>query len=482
MLKINETFEQYGAETSEFPHGHYIDSSSNTSNDGTLVSSTTPNDVLGGDEALLSKAGMEPSGLVDTALSSDRLTAHRIVSVMTQAVSDYAAGDDDAVGLIADGVNVGNYSYVIHPDSLTKWYTNGATGTLDGVFDTVAGQAGGASVAFTRVDVPALTDRLDAIESALSGPAYSILTDGGEYAQASTGTLPGTPISSCRVGGPHRVAIACDTTNQLQLWQVVGGDLARVGSPYTSNVGRYPKVCHTSDPDTVFLMDDSGDDSAQAGSRYGRYLVWGGSSWSQVGPTLTAYGTSGSRGKFSVTPLGDNTVAICDSRDGTLKVWRSNGVAWLRVGPIYTFGAASTNGPRQAICALSGDRIAFVDGVAGTIRALSWSGSGFSADGGALALYSSTGSGDPGPWACALSTTDVAVLLRGAGQIDVYRLLEGGDPTLVSCLPFPDVSQNSTEFDAISALAPNLISVVGNAGAYRWAAGTVSSITGVPSP
>lgn len=96
-LKIYEKFAPFAnPPTSEFPTGSIKDDSIPGAEDGTPVEADILNDYRGADDALFAEVGITPSGDVDTALSSQRLEALKLLHIndLSQAyefetVADY---------------------------------------------------------------------------------------------------------------------------------------------------------------------------------------------------------------------------------------------------------------------------------------------------------------------------------------------------------------------------------------------------------
>lgn len=92
ILPLNEFGEDNSiAPSPEYPNGAYKDETiPGTSNDGSPVTAVTPNDELGFQEALYAEVGSTPTNVPDTALSSQRLNAHKkLISKLVGSQGSY---------------------------------------------------------------------------------------------------------------------------------------------------------------------------------------------------------------------------------------------------------------------------------------------------------------------------------------------------------------------------------------------------------
>lgn len=107
ILPLNEFGEDNSiAPSPEYPNGAYKDETiPGTSNDGSPVTAVTPNDELGFQEALYAEVGVTPTNVPDTALSSQRLDALKLlilkksskVVTLSEAVSSTTASEGEYV-------------------------------------------------------------------------------------------------------------------------------------------------------------------------------------------------------------------------------------------------------------------------------------------------------------------------------------------------------------------------------------------------
>ena len=120
ILPLNEFGEDNSvAPSPEYPNGAYKDETiPGTSNDGSPVTSVTPNDDLGFQEALYAEVGVTPTNVPDTALSSQRLDAIKLlilkksskVVTLSEAVSSTTASEGEYVTISDRGLAL--YEYV----------------------------------------------------------------------------------------------------------------------------------------------------------------------------------------------------------------------------------------------------------------------------------------------------------------------------------------------------------------------------------
>lgn len=91
--------------TLEYPNGSYKNETvPNVSQDGTPVTAKILNDMLGADEALYAEVGMTPTNITDTALSSQKLDALRLLAGKTALRPVLIAqGLSGGYGFFADG-------------------------------------------------------------------------------------------------------------------------------------------------------------------------------------------------------------------------------------------------------------------------------------------------------------------------------------------------------------------------------------------
>jgi len=114
----------------DYPNGSGKDESVSDANDGTPLEMDWYNDMLGYSESLLGEGRLSPSGNPDTALVSDRLDGFRLAALRVQTACDYTGGDLSLVDVIHVGLDVETVNYVIDRNSLTRWSTGSATGTV----------------------------------------------------------------------------------------------------------------------------------------------------------------------------------------------------------------------------------------------------------------------------------------------------------------------------------------------------------------
>lgn len=153
MLKI---FDKYAPRANvanvNYPHGHGKNESVSGANDGTPLTMEWYDDILGFSEALLADAGVSPSGLTDTALVSDRMTAFRIAAMRVETAVSYTGGDTSLVGLVRAGTVVDSLEYVVHGSSLTRWKVGTVAGTFAGDFNPLTGVDSGLTGALVAAD------------------------------------------------------------------------------------------------------------------------------------------------------------------------------------------------------------------------------------------------------------------------------------------------------------------------------------------
>lgn len=165
MLKIFDEFApRANVANSSYPHGHGKNESVVDANDGTPLTMKWYDDQLGFSEALIAFAGITPNGNADTALVSDRMDAFKIATCRIETATAYNDGDVTTVGLIATGVDVTSYLYMVDPDTLTRWLVDGVTGTFAGDFNASTGVDSGLSSTLT--ELKAITEsRIESIEN-----------------------------------------------------------------------------------------------------------------------------------------------------------------------------------------------------------------------------------------------------------------------------------------------------------------------------
>lgn len=109
------------AATSEYPSGSYKDETVPlVSRDGSPLVAVTENDRLGFDEALSAEVGMTFTNVPDTALSSQRLEAHKKLIDQRVDLSRLIVSFDDVTDMLsASGINVGQHLN----SGFTSWVT-----------------------------------------------------------------------------------------------------------------------------------------------------------------------------------------------------------------------------------------------------------------------------------------------------------------------------------------------------------------------
>lgn len=121
-IKLADEYLNTNPADSNYPGGSFKNASSPTATDGTPFEEKWANDMLGFMQALIALAGITPSGVPDTAISSQHLAA--LLQIMGQtagairnvAVSDVVVAGDRVIIVDASGGNV-NLTFLSAADS-----------------------------------------------------------------------------------------------------------------------------------------------------------------------------------------------------------------------------------------------------------------------------------------------------------------------------------------------------------------------------
>lgn len=196
MFKIYDGYSpRANAPSADYPYGSIRNESVPGANDGTPVDERLPNDYAGFDAALLDAAGLIADGNPDTALSSQRLEALKIVSGQFGNTVNYIQNHNFTIATTDDAE--------IRPDATPRDYPAGYQMFAGWYADDTLGVTGltyeNGVVNFTAGSIYQDVDKADGIQF-LTGFAVSV---------AGTDCLPATTgVSFSTVGNSFRIVIS----------------------------------------------------------------------------------------------------------------------------------------------------------------------------------------------------------------------------------------------------------------------------------